>query len=402
MMDYKIKPIKSEQDYKSALEYLYGILEADDGTFEANNRDVLAILIEKYEEEHFPIAPPNPIDAIKFRMEQKGLSQKDLSSYIGSRSKVSEVLAGKRELTLKMIRALHTHLGIPADVLLQDKETPSIMEFSNIDFEKYPITEMAKNGAFKGFDITNLKDKSEEAIRYLVDRIGGTEAIPEGLFRKTTSARLNAKVDTYALQAWSLQVLSTACEYDVKKYIAANINKSFIKGLASLSILEKGPLLAREYLNNHGIILVIVPHLKNTYLDGAAFITKSGVPIIGLTLRYDRIDNFWFTLFHEIGHVVKHLTNRTFIVDDMTLRGASTDDSKETESDNFAEDALLPNDFDLDQEVFISKEQVLEYSISHSIHPAIVAGRIQHKQKNYRRFSNLIGRGEVEKCFRNE
>ena len=120
-MKAEIKPIRNEKDYAPALKYLDSVFGVKNGTREADNRDVVTILIEKYEEEHYPIDIPDPIDAIKFRMEQAGLTQKDLIPYIGSRSKVSEVLSGKRELTLKMIRALNRHLAIPAEVLLKAK-----------------------------------------------------------------------------------------------------------------------------------------------------------------------------------------------------------------------------------------------------------------------------------------
>jgi len=399
-MNYKLKIIKTENDYNSAIAYLDSIIDAPENSPEEDIKDVLTILIEKYEDEHYSITPPNSIDAIKFRMEQAGLSQNDLIPYIGSRSKVSEILSGKRDLTLKMIRALNKHLGIPAESLLNEKEILPEDDFSNIDFEKYPIKEMEANGAFKGFDVSNLKDKAEEAIRFLIEKCGGSQALPEGLFRKSNSARLNTKVDMYSLQGWSLQVISTALEQENKnKYKKENINYQFIKGLLSLSILKNGVLLAKEYLASHGIILITMPHLKNIYLDGAAFVTKNGMPIIGLTLRYDRLDNYWFTLLHEIGHIIKHLDNCSFIADDMTLRDSSTDDYKEKEADKFAEEALLPKDFDLDKKIIVSKDEVLNYAKINNIHSAIVAGRIQYTQKNYRKFSNLTGRGEVSKYF---
>jgi len=399
-MNYKIKPIRNEEYYNAALEYLNKIFDSDRGTPEFDDMEVLSILIEKYENEHYSINLPDPVEAIKFRMEQADLSQKDLVPYIGSRSKVSEILSGKRNLTLKMIRSLHRHLGIPAEVLLQDQPILNLNEFKEIEFRKFPLIEMEKNGAFKDFDTTHLKDKAEEAIRFLIDKIGGIQAIPEGLFIKTNPSRLNAKTDPYALQGWSLQVLAEGInERNIKPYIQENINESFLKGLVSLSTMNEGPRLSIEYFVNHGIILKIIPHLKNTYIDGASFITREGRPVIGLTLRYDRIDNFWFTLLHELGHVVKHLEKGNFIADDMTLRGSNADNDEEIEADNFAEKALLPEDFDLDKRDIISKQDVLDYATIQNVHHAIVAGRIQYTKNNYRLFSNLVGRGEVRKCF---
>lgn len=115
-----IKPIKSEADYDAALEQIAVLMDARTGTPEADALDVLATLVEDYENQHYPIGLPDPISAIRFRMEQQELSQRDLIPFIGSRSKVSEVLSGKRSLSLQMIRNLHQGLGISAEVLLQE------------------------------------------------------------------------------------------------------------------------------------------------------------------------------------------------------------------------------------------------------------------------------------------
>lgn len=399
-MKAEIKPIRNEKDYAFALKYLDSVLDAKEATPEADVRDVVTILIEKYEEEHYPIDMPDPVEAIKFRMEQAGLTQKHLIPYVGSRSKVSEVLSGKRKLTLKMIRALNRHFGVPADVLLREKPISLVDEFRDFEFEKFPIVEMKRNGAFRGRKITDVKDKSEECIRFLIEKIGGLKAVPDGFFRKTSSARLNAKIDPYALQGWSLHVLAKASDEEhVAPYIKENVNESFLRSLVGLSVLNEGPRLAKEFLSKNGIILEVVPHLKNTYIDGAAFITMDGQAIIGLTLRYDRIDNFWFTLIHEIAHIVSHLDTGSFIVDDMSLRGSQTDNDIEREADNFAQKALLPYHFDLDQKDFVSKEEVLVYAAANAVHPAIVAGRIQYTKNNYRLFSNMIGRGDVRQWF---
>lgn len=113
-----LKPIKSKTDYRKALTLIEKYFEAKRGTAEADLLEILSILVERYEQEHYPIASPDPIEAIKFRMEQLGLSQKDLVEFIGSRSRVSEVLSGKRRLTVDMIRSLHHGLGVPAESLI--------------------------------------------------------------------------------------------------------------------------------------------------------------------------------------------------------------------------------------------------------------------------------------------
>ena len=114
-----IKPIRNEQDYEATLDRIEQLMEATPNTPEFDELDILTTLVSAYEEKHYPIDLPHPIDAIKFRMEQAGLKQKDLIPYIGNKSKVSEILSGKRALSKQMIRSLHESLNIPLEVLIQ-------------------------------------------------------------------------------------------------------------------------------------------------------------------------------------------------------------------------------------------------------------------------------------------
>ncbi|HET8885472.1 MAG TPA: helix-turn-helix domain-containing protein [Salinimicrobium sp.] len=116
----KIAPIKNEKDYQKALERLEMIFDSKKGTEEGDELEILSILIDRYENENFPINMPDPIEAIKFRMEQMGMKQKDLAEVMGYKSRVSEILNKKRKLTLEMIRKLNTTLQIPTEVLIQD------------------------------------------------------------------------------------------------------------------------------------------------------------------------------------------------------------------------------------------------------------------------------------------
>lgn len=113
----ELHPIKTEQDYDAALHAIEGLWSAPVGSPEADQLEILVTLVEAYEATHYPIDPPDPIDAIKFRMDQAGLSLQDLEAYLGRHA--AEVLARKRPLTLPMLRRLHRGLGIPADILLQ-------------------------------------------------------------------------------------------------------------------------------------------------------------------------------------------------------------------------------------------------------------------------------------------
>lgn len=115
----QIKPIRTARDYRLALKAIERLMDARPNTPEGDRLDVLVTLVEKWEAEHFPIEAPDPVAAIEFVMEQRGLTRRDLEPYIGSRARVAEVLNHKRSLTLPMIRKLHANLGIPAEVLIQ-------------------------------------------------------------------------------------------------------------------------------------------------------------------------------------------------------------------------------------------------------------------------------------------
>src|ERR1700722_640107 len=118
-MATEIKPIRSDADYEAALAEVERLWGARNGTPKGDRLDVLATLIAAYEDRHFPFSPPDPIEAIRFRMEQQGLTRKDLETMIGTRTRIAEVLSRKRGLSITMIRRLHERLGIPAEVLIK-------------------------------------------------------------------------------------------------------------------------------------------------------------------------------------------------------------------------------------------------------------------------------------------
>ena len=124
-MMHDIKPIHTEDDYKAAMKMLAVLWGALEGSPESDRLDILATLIEKYEEQHFPIDLPDPVDAILFRMDQQGLSRKDLEPMLGTRNRVSEILNRRRGMSIEMIRALHDKLHIPAEVLIKPSKIPA-------------------------------------------------------------------------------------------------------------------------------------------------------------------------------------------------------------------------------------------------------------------------------------
>jgi HTH-type transcriptional regulator/antitoxin HigA len=400
----KIKAIRNDADHDAALVRIDALMNAEPGTPEGEELDVLTDLVEHYEEKHVPMGFPSAIAAIEFRLEQAGLSPRELIPFIGSRAKVSEVLSGKRQLTMPMARALHEHFGIPADVLLQQAGAKFTESLETLEWHRFPLKAMAKLGWIP--TVRNLNAHAKELVSALVRKAGGAEVAGAVLYRKSDHARANAKTDPYGLKAWCWKVLADASDNRPSTpYQRGTVTLEFLRQLAQLSWLEDGPRLAKEFLAKHGIPLATVPHLPKTYLDGAALTLADGTPVIGLTLRYDRLDNFWFCLLHELAHVGRHMDvdGETAFIDDLTLRDVegARQDPKEIQADQWAEDALIPRAI---WETSAVRQQATPMSVINlanalQIHPAIVAGRIRHEQKNYRLLSQFVGTGEVRLHF---
>ena len=400
----EVKPIRTEVDYAAALARIDELMDAESGSPEGEELDVLADLVEVYESKHVPIDYPSPVAAIEFRMDQAGLAPRDLVPFIGSRAKVSEVLSGKRSITMPMARALHKHLGIPAEVLLQKPGAAADQPEDDIQWHRFPLREMAKRNWIPS--APNLAERAEHLVRDLIDRAGGWQVARAALYRKNDHLRTNAKTDPYALQAWCWQVLATANHNlpDVP-YKAGTVTLEFLTRVARLSWSDDGPRAAQEFLAQHGIPLVIERHLPRTYLDGAALRLGDGRPVVALTLRYDRIDSFWFCLLHELAHVGRHLDRDagTAFIDDLSLRkpDRGLEDRREAEADHWAAEALIPSAQWETSPVRTTPTPLGVMTLAHhlQVHPATVAGRIRYERQNYRLLSQFVGTGKVRTQF---
>ncbi len=408
-----IRSIRTEEDYEAALARVSDLMDVLSGPeeqvedLEDPNRielDVLVDLVELYEAKHHPIEFPSALAAIEFHMDQQGLKQRDLIPYVGGRAKVSEVLSGKRPITMSMARALHRHLGIPADILLQEPGAAFDSTFDDIDSRKFPLKTMAKRGWIP--DAPDLADRAEELIRDLIQRAGCRELAAASVYRKNDHRRINAKTDPYALKAWCWQLMAEArAAQPQTNYQPGVVTPDVLQQVARLSRGEDGPRKAQEFLSERGIALQVLSHLPRTHLDGAALLSGDGRPVIGLTLRYDRIDNFWFTLLHELAHVGRHLgkESKEWFADDFTLRNRSgaQEDIRETEADEWAENALVPPDA---WEASPARQNptpmaVINFASTLGVHPAIVAGRVRYERGNYRLLSQFVGSGQVRRQF---
>lgn len=396
-----VKVIKTPADYRAALAQVSSLLDRNPapGTREAEELETLAVLIREYEARNFDIGSPDPIEAIKFRMEQENLSQRDLVPFIGSRSKVSEVLSGRRPLTLSMMRALHTGLGIPAKVLLQESGGPDFDE-SQIQWDKFPLREMVKRGWIRE-NVADYRSQARDVLRRFFGQLGPSQA-GAALYRQSRHMRSARQADEYALAAWTARVLTLAANKPPVVYVEGTADLEFLREVARLSILDEGPRLAGEFLEKYGIRLVIEPHLPGTFLDGAALRARDGGPVIALTVRYDRIDNFWFSLMHELAHVARHVgQEQAPFYDDLDV--GPEGDTWEREADSVAGEALIPNEMWKKSPAsrLRSPEAIQHLASQLHIHPAIVAGRYRHEYRSYRILNQFVGHGRVRRLFTN-
>ncbi|MHB2033964.1 MAG: ImmA/IrrE family metallo-endopeptidase [Gemmatimonadaceae bacterium] len=404
-----IRVIRSRADYDEMRRELDRLLDIDPpkGTPERDRIDVLLVLLSDYESRE--LAPPrvDPVDAIMFRMDQLGLKPRDLEPYLGGRSRVSEVLARKRPLSIAMIRALHDGLGIPAESLINPAAPPEDdPEGGEVAWERFPLREMVKRRWVSAVHATTW---TREAARDVL----------EPFFAKTTTRRLAVAplyprpahfraakgMDDFAVAAWIARVLAVAGDRPVRrKFDPRAFAPDQIRGLVQLSRLEEGPRLAGEWLADRGLIMVIEAHLPRTRFVGAAILADNGMPVIALTVRYDRLDNFWFTLLHECAHVVRHLIGKgsadvAEYLDDLDVDDAG--DAREREADAFAQEALVPSaQWQASAVAFApSVDAAVALADELGVSPAVIAGRVRHERRNFRLLSPLIGAGKVRRLF---
>ncbi|PIR17242.1 MAG: plasmid stabilization protein [Deltaproteobacteria bacterium CG11_big_fil_rev_8_21_14_0_20_49_13] len=395
-MTTKIKIIKTSEDYNDALELIKELMnknpdpESEDG----EKLSLLATLIQDYESKEFPESLPDPIDAILFRLEQQNLKPVDLIPFIGSRSKVSEILSRKRPLTISMIRSLEAGLGIPAKVLL--KESDEFRDLENIVWGRFPLKEMQKRGYFDE-KVTKRTD-----IKRLMSNFFGPTKSPEcflGMLSKT-NYRSARPMDKHSLIAWSAFVVKKASKIQSPVVFKdGTVDLVFMQKLAQFSKEDDGPIIAIDFLNKHGIKLIIEPHFSQTYLDGATIVLDKKHPIIGLTIRHDRLDNFWFTLMHELAHIALHYDQESnFFYDNLD----NTDlNSQEQEADKLAQEALIPQNKWENSPARLIPSAIAAESLAKElgIHTAIVAGRMRREGGRYVYLNNIITQSKVRQCF---
>lgn len=387
-----MKVIRDESSYTNALARVdeLMVLDPDPASPEGEELEVLSILIEDYERRAHQIGAPTPLEAIEFRMEQAGLTQRDLVPFVGSKSKVSEVLSGRRQLSLPMVRALSAGLGIPAEVLIQETRAGSDEPY---DPARFPTKELLNRGWFRDAPVESIG----QTIVSLLDSFGGDEFLIAA--RTSAHVRSGREMDTHALMAWTAWAIHEAeSASPAKEFKPNDVDESLLNRVAKLSAADSGPLDARDFLGRHGIALVTAEHLPKTYLDGA--LIYGSFPIIALTLRHDRLDSFWFTLLHELAHLLQacRASRSESFFDDLEVESR---DELELEADAIAGETLVPESDWLASPAskLRSPEAVLHLASRLGVHPAIVAGRIRHDSGDYRKLSRMVGQGQVRRLL---
>jgi len=402
-MKQQVKVIKTQRDYDAAIVRLSALMDEDmtPGSSKEAELELVALVIESYERSKVEPVVLDPIEAILFRIDQLGLKKVDLVPYMGSLPKVSEVLARKRPLNLAMIRKLHQGLGIPADVLLaQTEDAVDLNEALSYDTAKFPFKEMYARGYFKGFSgsLREAKDKTEELIRKFMYGFN-LQPIHQARLRAPMHQCGSRLMDEYALLTWHVAVLKKARQLKLKSaYVKGSLTEERLRELAHLSRFEQGPRLAQEFLADMGIALVFEEHFSKTYLDGAAMF-DGHLPVVALTLRHDRLDNFWFALLHELVHVQRHLGPENLFIADNLEDKVHQQTTEEREADEGARDLLIP------QAVWLASgladEPTMEATMALAdklrIHPTIVAGRVRYEADNWRLLSSI--KADVRRLF---
>lgn len=389
-----MKPIRDDAEYKKALARIEELMSAPEGSPEVDELEVLAILVEKYEEEHYPIPAVPASEVLKLVMEENDLSPKDMVKYLGSPSTVSKILNGSKELTVTQIRILSKELKIPVAALIG-----GMTEKQSVDWSAFPLVEMARRGLF-----------GDKYLRATMKTLAGLahELIPHLIGNArldfTYSARLRQGItpgpatDPYAIRAWLVEIAHSA-QGKIPPHPYKGLFRSDLKSIAHLSKKQNGMLLAIRFLEEHGVPVVFVRHYKKSKIDGGVIVLNGGRPAIGLSLRYDRKDYFWFTLLHEVAHIIcNHVTN--FLADD--LIDPEDLEEIEREANELVEavtipketfNAVIPDPKSANLNAIIHLAQECDIDVS------IVAGRVQYRANEYRKFSKLVGRGKVRTIF---
>lgn len=327
----------------------------------------------------------------------KRLSQTELADKLGmkpqqvQRYEATEYMSASLSRLIEVAEVLDVRVSgsFASNAPKPESTVFSWSEPAHVDWARFPLKEMAKRRWISGPDLAGA------ARDFFFSHAGPQFAT--ALHRK--KVRAENMPNEFSLLAWQARVLQKAHELEESQRIGTfELKDQWVSELVQLTREETGPAKAKDLLAEVGILLVIERHLTGTYLDGAAMKSRNDVPIIALTLRYDRLDNFWFVLFHELGHVLMHLYSYMGL-DFFDEESARDTDVLENEADKFALDALIPPHLwkNCLSRFALTEEAVLLDAEKLDLHPSIIAGRIRKERANYVILNTLVGSGNVRR-----
>jgi HTH-type transcriptional regulator / antitoxin HigA len=326
-----------------------------------------------------------------------GMSQTDLAEKLGMKAQQVQRYEATEYMGASLARLIEVSraLGVQASGSFKGpkKTDGSVFAWGDSDdivWGQLPYKEMIRR---KWFDLPRGADAVETVKQYFLQSAGPQFAT--ALHRK--KMRSGNVPNEYALLAWQARILERArAKIEGGGIATFELDDRWLPDLVRMTKRSDGPARARDLLAEKGIALVVERHLPGSYLDGAAMLDDGGVPVVGLTLRYDRLDNFWFVLMHELGHVFLHLADGLRF-DFFDEESASDSDAIEAQADKFALDALIPEElWDQCLSRFALSEEAVKFDAeSIGIHPSIIAGRIRKERRNYTILNDLVGQGMV-------
>lgn len=327
----------------------------------------------------------------------RGLSQTDLAERLNMKPQQVQRYEATSYTSASLARLIEIAAILEVKVsqsFVKDDSTgdSSIFAWSDardIDFTRFPTKEMIKRGWIQAKGPTSVL--AAAARDYFLNAAGPQFAT--AYHRK--KVRGEGAPNEFALLAWQARILERARNVYAHRAEFTH-NDVWLRELVGLTREERGPVLARELLADNGVLLVLERHLTGTYLDGAAMLSADGTPIIGLTLRHDRLDNFWFVLMHELGHVFLHLFGNLKL-DFFDEEDDSAPDEIEKQADKFAHDHLIPeHDWKRCMSRFTLTEEAVRLDAERvGIDASIIAGRIRRERSNYTILNTLVGFGTV-------
>lgn len=336
----------------------------------------------------------------------RGLSHRGLADRLGlkeqqvQRYEQDGYASADLERLAEVANALDLHVAISARLGV----SPTLgRETSRFDASRLPIKLMEKRGWLSDFrGAEKIADGPAPGLAAAFMRRYGSEHGLKTLHKRTIRTRKAHDED--ALAAWEARVRFVATrqarELQLPTYNEP-LDADFVRRLVKLSREPDGPALAVKLLREHGVAVVVEAHLPGTHLDGAAMALRDGRPVIALTLRHDRLDNFWFTVLHEVAHIVRHRDQLSAGFFDSSEE--QSDDPSEIEADEYAAEALIPRA--LWQSSFVrmtrSESEISKFASTHGVGDAVVAGRIR-RERGYKLFDDLVGRGAVSNSLRGE